>query len=73
LYSTKESHLIQVWVPDVVGIPLREAAKRAERSLSAEIRFALKQYLENSEAARPDQGGGSATRRHARDDYSVSG
>ena len=73
--SKQNNHLLQIWLPDTIGIPLREAARRAERSYSAEVRYALKQHLrlETGEAADPDQGGGSATRRQARDDYSISG
>ena len=46
--------LLQVWLPDTIGLPMREVAKRHERSLSAEVRYALRRHLEATEA---DEGG----------------
>jgi plasmid stability protein len=43
--ATERRVVIQTWAPLALANELRSRALRAERSLSAEIRFALREYL----------------------------
>jgi plasmid stability protein len=63
--SSPHRTLVQTWVDHGLAAQLRERAISADRSVAAETRVALRQYLESSEAA---LAGGSATRMAVRDD-----
>ena len=61
-----KQHLLQVLVPLDVVQSLRAIARPEERTLSSEVRLALRRHVESSGAA-PDQGGPVKTRASRRD------
>jgi plasmid stability protein len=63
--TTERRVVIQTWAPLALADELRSRASRAERSLSAEIRFALLQYL--NDERRPHQAGAVKDRADGRD------
>lgn len=63
--SKRRGTRIDAWLPDDLAEALSDSARASERSISGELRFAVRAHLKNSEAAPVRDG--SATRGGARD------